>query len=186
VAQTIIGYARTSTADQAAGLAAQIRDLKAAGCEKLFNEQVSSAAARPQLDAAIEFCREGDVFVVTRIDRLARSVRNLLDIIETLTKRGVEARILANPELSGATGRLVLTIIGAIAEFERCLMLERQREGIATAKAVGKYKGRAPTARAKRVDVVRLASEGKTKAAIAAELGISQRSVFRMLESRKS
>jgi DNA invertase Pin-like site-specific DNA recombinase len=186
MAQTIVGYARTSTADQAAGLAAQVRDLKAAGVEKLFKEQVSSISERPQLEAAIEFCREGDVFVVTRIDRLARSVRDLLDLIEALAKRGIEVRILANPELSGATGRLVLTIIGAIAEFERCLMLERQREGIATAKANGKYKGRAPTARAKRVDIVRLTDEGKTKAAIAAELGISQRSVFRVLEGRKS
>ena len=83
----LVGYARTSTIEQAAGLAAHKRDLKAAGCEKIFAEQVSSVAARARLTAALEFVREGDVLVVTKPDRLARSTRNLLDIVEDLERR---------------------------------------------------------------------------------------------------
>jgi hypothetical protein len=90
----IIGYGRTSTIEQVAGLEAQIRDVKAAGAEKLFSENVSSVAPRQQLEAAIEFAREGDTLVVTKIDRLARSVRHLCDIVDRLQAKGVALRIL--------------------------------------------------------------------------------------------
>ena len=151
----LVGYARTSTVEQAAGLAAQRRDLKAAGCEKIFAEQVSSVAERAKLTAALEFVREGDVLVVTKPDRLARSTRNLLDIVEDLERRGIALVVLSmggqRIDTRSPTGKLMLTMLGAIATFERDLMLERQREGIAKAAAEGKYKGRAPTARARQL-----------------------------------
>ena len=146
-----IGYARTSTTDQKAGLEAQLRDLKAAGCTKIFREELSSVAARrPQLDAALEWVREGDILIVTKLDRLARSVSDMVAITEALKKKGVALRILAmNLDTSTPTGKLMVNLLGSIAEFERELMLERQREGIAKAKAEGKYAGRQPTADAR-------------------------------------
>ena len=180
----IIGYGRTSTIEQVAGLQAQIRDLKAAGAEKLFRENVSSVA--PQLEAAIEFAREGDTLVVTKIDRLARSVRHLCEIVDRLQAKGVALRILnMNLDTNDATGKLMLQIIGSIAEFERSIMLSRQLEGIAKAKAEGKYRGGIPTARAKAEQVFALVDAGKTRGEAAEELGISIRSVFRILRTRK-
>lgn len=183
----LIGYARTSTIDQKAGLEAQLRDLEAAGCTKVFREEISSVATkRPQLEAALEWVREGDVLVVTKLDRLARSVSDLVSITEALKGKGVGLRILAmNLDTATPTGKLMLNLLGSIAEFERELMLERQREGIAKAKAEGKYKGRAPTARAKAGDVLRLKAEGMTGDAIAEELGIGRASVFRILRAER-
>jgi DNA invertase Pin-like site-specific DNA recombinase len=181
-AAMLIGYARTSTTEQAAGLEAQERDLRAAGAEKLFQEQTSSVGERMQLEAALDFAREGDTLVVTKLDRLARSVAHLEEILKRLEAKTVSLRILAMGIDTGtATGRLMLHIIGAVAQFERSIMLERQREGIAKAKAQGRYKGRAPTARAKAEDIRRMASEGRTKQAIADELGIGVASVYRVL-----
>lgn len=180
-----IGYARTSTVDQDAGLEAQQRDLRAAGCTKIFSEQLSSVAiVRPQLEAALDYVREGDTLVVTKPDRLARSTADLLGITERLRTNGVTLRILSmQMDTSTPTGKLMLTMLGGIAEFERDLMLERQREGIAKAKADGKYKGRAPTARKKAAEILRLRAEGKTAEAIVKELAVSRSSVFRILRS---
>jgi len=162
----IIGYGRTSTIEQVAGLEAQIRDLKAAGAEKLFRENVSSVAPRKQLEAAIESAREGDTLIVTKIDRLARSVRHLCEIVDRLQAKGVAMRILnMNLDTNDATGKLMLQIIGSIAEFERSIMLSRQLEGIAKAKAEGKYRGGIPTARAKAEQVFALVDAGRTREA---------------------
>ena len=179
----LVGYARTSTTDQKAGLAAQQRDLKAAGCTKVFHEELSSVATkRPQLEVALGYVREGDTLIVTKPDRLARSTLDLLQIAKELEGEGVTLRILSlDLNTSTPTGKLMLTVLGGIATFERDLMLERQREGIAKAKAEGKYKGRVPTARRKAADVVRLKAEGFTGDAIAAQLGIGRASVFRIL-----
>src|SRR5262245_19596670 len=156
-----IGYARSSTIDQEAGFHAQIKSLKEAGCEKVFAEQVSSLAEREQLEAALDYAREGDTLVVTKLDRLARSVFHLVTIGERLEEKGVALKVLEQPiDTSNCTGRLMFNMLGAIAQFERELMLERQREGIAKAKAEGKYKGRAPTARAKTPEIERLRAEG--------------------------
>ncbi len=146
----VVGYARTSTVDQDAGLDAQIAELEAAGCTRVYREKVSSVdAQRPELAAALGYLREGDTFVITRPDRLARSTTDLLTIVEGLTKRGVVVRLLSMDISTGtATGKLLLTLMAGIAAFERELKLERQRHGIAAAKAAGRYKGRAPTARA--------------------------------------
>jgi DNA invertase Pin-like site-specific DNA recombinase len=177
-----VGYARTSTLDQTAGLEAQLRDLEAAGCGKVFWEQVSSVdKKRPELQRALDYVREGDTFVVTKLDRLARSMADLVDLTGQLKDKGVELRILSlNLDTGTPTGKLMVNLMGSIAEFERELMLERQREGIAKAKAAGKYQGRAPTARRKADDVLRLKAEGKTADAIAQELNISRSSVFRI------
>jgi DNA invertase Pin-like site-specific DNA recombinase len=180
----LIGYARTSTIEQAAGLEAQERDLKAAGVEKLFSEQVSSVAAREELEAALDYVRNGDVLVVTKLDRLARSIRDLCSIVDRLAAKGVSLRILGmGLDTATANGRLMLNVLGSVAQFEREVMLERQREGIAKAKGEGKYKGRKPTARAKTDDIRRLASEGATREAIAAELKIGVASVYRVLRA---
>lgn len=181
--QNLVGYARTSTTDQKAGLEAQLRDLQQVGCSKIFSEELSSVAdKRPQLEAVIEWVREGDILVVTKLDRLARSVADLVTITEALRKKGVGLRILAmNLDTSTPTGKLMLNLLGSIAEFERELMLERQREGIAKAKAEGKYAGRQPTARRKAHDVMRMKAEGKSANDIVKALGISRASVFRIL-----
>jgi DNA invertase Pin-like site-specific DNA recombinase len=156
------------------------------GAEKLFRENISSVALRQQLEAAIEFAREGDTLVVTKIDRLARSVRHFCEIVDRLQAKGVALRILnVNLDTNDATGKLMLQIIGSIAEFERSIMLSRQLEGIAKAKAEGKYRGGIPTARAKAEQVFALVDAGKTRGEAAEALGISIRSVFRILRTRK-
>jgi DNA invertase Pin-like site-specific DNA recombinase len=147
-----IGYARTSTLDQRAGLEAQVRTLQEEGCDKIFVEQLSSIkiVERSELQAALEYVREGDSLVVTKLDRLARSVIHLHDIVAKLKAKGTDLKILnLGIDTGTPTGKLMLTMLGGIAEFERDIMLERQREGIAKAKAEGRYKGRKPTARAK-------------------------------------
>ena len=177
-----IGYARTSTLDQEAGFEAQIRELEAADCEKVFHEQVSALGDRDELDTALEFIREGDSLVVCKLDRLARSTRHLGEIVETLKENGAELVILnLGIDTSTPTGKLVLDLLGSVAEFERNMMLERQREGIAKAKAEGKYKGRQPTARAKADQVLALKAEGKGATEIAKQIGIGRASVYRIL-----
>jgi DNA invertase Pin-like site-specific DNA recombinase len=182
----IIGYSRTSTTEQIAGLEAQDRELKAAGAQRIFTEQVSSVAPRKGLEDAIDFAREGDVLCVTKLDRLARSVAHLCELVARLEAKSVALRILnMNIDTATPTGKLMLNLLGSIAEFERQIMLERQREGIAKAKSDGKYKGRAPTARAKTDLVLEMVRAGKTREAVAEELKISTRSVFRILRDHR-
>lgn len=179
----LVGYARTSTVEQEAGLEAQERDLKALGCDKVFAERVSSVAPREQLDAALDYLRPGDTLMVTKLDRLARSVIHLGHIVETIQDKGANLRIEAmGVDTSTATGKLMLNVLGSVAQFEREMMLERQREGIAKAKREGKYKGRAPTARAKADEVRRLRDQGVGASEIAKRLGIGRASVYRALE----
>lgn len=180
----LVGYARTSTLDQKAGIEAQLRELEAVGCERLFREQVSSVdvVKREQLALALDFVREGDTLVVTKLDRLARSVAHLLSVLEALKAKGAELRILNMGIDTGTpTGKLMLTMLGGVAEFERDIMLERQREGIAKAKAEGKYKGRKPTAQAKADEVRKLVAAGVGATEIAKRLGIGRASVYRIL-----
>jgi DNA invertase Pin-like site-specific DNA recombinase len=181
----IVGYARTSTVEQKAGFEAQIRELEDAKCEKVFKEQVSSVAERLQLQAALDFVREGDVFIATKIDRLARSITNLMEIIETLQRKQVAVRILnLGMDTQTPTGKLILTLLGGISQFEREVMLERQREGIAKAKAEKKYKGRKPLADVKRAQVLQLASTGAARDSIATQVGIGVASVYRILAQK--
>jgi DNA invertase Pin-like site-specific DNA recombinase len=176
----LVGYARTSTLDQVAGFDAQVAELKAAGCKKLYKEQVSSVGERRQLEAALDFCREGDAFIVTKLDRLARSVTHLGQIVARLEAKGVGLRILnLNLDSATPTGRLMLNLLASVAQFEREIMLERQREGIARAKAEGKYRGRKPTARSKSAQVKELLAAGVKPVEIAKRLSISRASVYR-------
>lgn len=180
-----VGYARTSTIDQTAGLEAQLKELQAVGCEKVFHEQVSSVAIRSQLQNAIDFMREGDVLIVTKLDRLARSVSDLLAIIQVLEQKKVGIRVInLGIDTQTPTGRLMLTLLGGIAQFEREIMLERQREGIAKAKAAGKYKGRKPIAVEIRREVVCLIAKGLSKASVARQLKIGEATVYRILRER--
>ena len=178
-----VGYARTSTLDQKHGLDVQLEELTAIGVEKIFQEQLSSVDGnRGQLDAAIDFVRSGDELIVTKLDRLARSVADLIEIEKRLTMKSVALTVLS-PRLETSTpmGRLSFNVIASVAQFEREIMLERQREGIARAKREGKYKGRVPTARAKADDVRRLLAEGMKPTDVAKELTISRRSVYRII-----
>jgi len=120
--------------------------------------------------------------VVTKLDRLARSVRHLGEIVGALERKEVSLRILnMNLDTSTATGKLMMNVLGSVSQFEREMMKERQIEGIKKAKAEGKYKGRKPTARAKTNEILAMASRGATKASIAKDLGVSERSVYRVL-----
>jgi DNA invertase Pin-like site-specific DNA recombinase len=180
----LIGYARTSTVDQVAGFDIQIATLTSEGCERIFKEQVSSVAERQQLEEAIAFARSGDTFVVSKLDRLARNTQHLLDIVQRLEAKGVSLRVLnLGLDTSTPTGKLMLTMLGAVGQFEREIMLERQKEGVAKAKAEGKYKGRKPTAQAKKEEVLALVAQGVTKEAVAKQVGIGVASVYRMLKA---
>src|SRR3954453_4791818 len=178
----MIGYARTSTTDQAAGLAAQERDLRAAGAEKIFSEMVSSVAHRAVLDQCLGFLREGDVLVVSKPDRLARSTAELLTIEADLTKRRIGLLVLSmggeRLDTRNPTSKLMLTILAGVATWEREIMLERQREGIAKAKAEGKYKGRPVSIDA---TVIKRLAETMRPTAIARQLGIARSSVYRVM-----
>lgn len=181
----IVGYARTSTTDQKAGLEAQLRDLRAAGCDEVYQEEVSSVDTvnREKLAEVLRFIRQGDVLIVTKLDRLARSVKHLHDVVEAITAKGASLRILdMSIDTGTSSGRLMLNLLGSIAQFEREIMLERQREGIAKAKAEGKYTGRKPTARAKSEEVLRLVAEGMPAAEVAEKLGIGRASVYRIIK----
>ncbi|WP_035724055.1 recombinase family protein [Fodinicurvata fenggangensis] len=178
-----IGYARTSTLDQKAGFEAQLKSLEAAGCSKIFREQVSSVQKRPELERALDYLRDGDTLVVTKLDRLARSTAHLLALSETIQEKGANLQVLdLNLDTSTPTGKLLFTMIGAIGQFEREMMLERQREGIAKAKEEGKYKGRKPVAKAKADEVLSLKAEGMGPMEISRRLGIGRSSVYRILE----
>jgi DNA invertase Pin-like site-specific DNA recombinase len=182
----IVGYARTSSLAQVAGLEAQERELSEAGCQKIFREQVSSVAERQQLEAALDYVREGDSFTVTKLDRLARSVGDLLAIVAKLEAKGVSLRVLSMSgnqplDTSTSTGRLMLSVIAAVGQAEREAMLERQREGIAKAKREGRYNGRVPTARRQGAEIIRLKEAGVRPSEIAVRLGIGRASVYRVL-----
>jgi DNA invertase Pin-like site-specific DNA recombinase len=179
----LIGYARTSTLEQEAGLEAQERDLQALGCDRIFSERTSSVGPRKALGEALQFARAGDTLMVTKLDRLARNVPHMWEVVKGLDEKGVALRIVAmDIDTSTPTGKLLLTMLGGVAQFEREMMLERQREGIAKAKAEGKYKGRKPTARAKADEIRALDAEGLSMGQIATRLGIGKGSVHRALK----
>lgn len=186
----LVGYARTSTLEQDAGLLAQIRDLEELGCEVVYREQVSSVADRQELENAIKSLRSGDKLVVTKLDRLARSVRHLGELLETLEGKsaGLIIQSLGGQQVdtTTATGKLILNVMASVAQFEREMMLERQREGIAKAKAEGKYTGRKPTAMAKAEAVKSLLATGMPKAKVCEHLGISRASLYRIIAKQET
>ena len=176
----IIGYARASTEDQK--LDAQIEQLKDAQCTRIYQEKVSGVKVdRPELAAMLDYVREGDTVVVTKLDRIARSTKHLLEITDLLKEKKVVFKVLnINFDTSTPTGKLMQTMLAAVAEFEREMMLERQAEGIRIAKAKGKFKGRKPTAREKGDEVLKFLADGMTKEAVAEKVGVSVSSVYRI------
>jgi DNA invertase Pin-like site-specific DNA recombinase len=177
----IVGYARCSSNDQ--NVEIQLAALKAAGCEKVFADKglTGTNTERPEYKRMVEFVRDGDVIVVTRIDRLARSAADLLTLSKELQRKGVDLRATEQPvDTTTASGRCFFGMLGVFAQFETELRKERQLEGIAKAKAAGVYKGRPQT-----IDVAivkQLAAEGMKKAEIAKKLNIGRASVYRVLE----
>jgi len=185
-----VGYARTSTLEQEAGLKAQIRDLEAAGCNRIYQEQISSVVQRAELERAIDYLREGDgdIFVVTKLDRFARSLEDAIALEKRIAAKGASLKVLVSGiDTSTPTGRLMFGMLSAVAQFEREIMLERQREGIAAAKAAGRYagNGRKPTVRAQTAEIVRLKREEKlSDAEIARRLGVHRSNVGRVLKAQ--
>ncbi len=178
----LYGYARVSTLDQ--DLSIQHSALKGAGCEVIRAEKASGTRrhGRSELQVLLEFLRAGDTLVVTRIDRLARSLKDLQDIVHELKAKGVALRATEQPVDTGtAASKAFLDMLGVFAEFETNLRRERQLEGISAAKARGVYKGRLPSIDA--AEVLRLRREEKLgPAAIARRLGIGRASVYRLLD----
>ena len=175
------GYARVSSSGQ--DLTVQLDALKAAGCETILQEKVSgtSTQGRDELNTLLEFMREGDELVITRIDRLARSVRDLQNIVYDLNKRGINISATEQPvDTKTSIGKCFLDMLGVFAEFETNLRRERQMEGIEKAKEKGVYKGRKPSIDASAVK--ELKEKGMGASAIAKELGIGRASVYRALE----
>lgn len=178
----LYGYARVSTTDQ--DLSIQHDALKVAGCGCVRSEKMTGTTreGRTELATLLDFIREGDTLVVTRIDRLARSVGDLQDIVRTIKSRGAALKATEQPIDTGtAAGKCFLDMLGVFAEFETNLRRERQMEGIAKAKAGGVYKGRKPSIDPEEVD--RLRKEGMGATQIAKTLGIGRASVYRVLGS---
>ena len=175
-----IGYARVSTEGQE--LTAQLEQLNGAGVDKIFKEKASGVKQdRPQLAAMLDHLREGDTVIICKLDRIARSTKHLLEIVEALEAQKVSFKVLnINLDTSTPTGKLMLSMLAAIGQFEREMMLERQREGIELAKQAGKYKGRKATARDKSAEVQELLKQGMTRQAVADTLKIGVASVYRI------
>jgi DNA invertase Pin-like site-specific DNA recombinase len=175
-----IGYARVSTLDQ--DHATQETRLKAAGCDIIRSEKASgkSRDGRDELARILDFVRPGDELVVVKLDRLGRNTRDVLNLVHELEQKGAALRVL-EPEFSTSsdTGRILVTVLGMVAEMERRFIQERQRAGIEAAKKKGVYRGRKPSVPAERVRS--LTAEGKGPAEIAKQLKISRMSVYRAL-----
>lgn len=177
----IVGYARVSSVGQS--LDVQLEQLRGAGCEKVFAEKMTGTTTkgRDQLALALDYVREGDILVVTRMDRLSRSLTDLRLTVDQLTAKGVGFRALQQSgiDTTRPEGKLMLAMLGAFAEFETDIRKERQMEGIAKAKQAGVYKGRKPTVSV--VEVQRLAADGVGPTEIGKRLGIGRASVYRAL-----
>lgn len=179
----VYGYARVSSVSQ--DLSIQIERLKEAGCDIIRSEKVTGTSRenRAELDTLLQFVRPGDTLLVTRIDRLARSVGDLQDIVRTLKAKGVSLKATDQPiDTSNAAGKAFLDMLSVFAEFETNLRKERQAEGIASAKAKGVYKGRKPSIKPEAIK--ELKAQGMGASAIAKTLGIGRASVYRVLDGR--
>ena len=184
----LVGYARVSTQDQDPAL--QLDALKGAGCEKIFTEKASGAQRdRPQLRAALDYMRSGDTLVVWKLDRLARSLKQLIETVEDLGDRGIGLRSLT--ELIDTTtsgGKLIFHIFAALAEFERGVIRERTRAGLDAARARGRLGGRPPALKASDLAAAKalLRDPGITVEDIARRLGVASSTLYRHLPKARS
>jgi DNA invertase Pin-like site-specific DNA recombinase len=179
----LVGYGRVSTADQNPDL--QTDALLAAGCERLFLETISSGKRdRPQLAAALDYVRRGDTLVVWRLDRLARSLRQLIQTVHDLEERGIGLKSLTEAiDTSTPGGKLVFHIFGSIAEFERSLIRERTKAGVAAAKARGRAGGRPAKLVGERLEMARgLLHAGNSVSAVARTMSVSRATVHRSMD----
>jgi DNA invertase Pin-like site-specific DNA recombinase len=185
---SLIGYARVSTRDQT--VAAQCDALKAAGCERTFEETASGASRdRPELKAALDYMRKGDILVVWKLDRLARSLKQLIETIEALESRGIGFRSLTEAiDTTTAGGRLVFQIFGALAEFERQIIRERTRAGLDAARSRGSKPGRKPALTAKDIQAAKalLADPEINVEEVARRLGVSPATLYRHMPAARS
>ena len=178
------GYARVSTHDQHTTI--QVEALKAAGCHRVWEEKVSgtSRVSRVELESVLSYLRSGDTLVVTRIDRLARSLKDLQDIIHELKGRGVHLQATEQPiDTSTAAGKAFLDMLGVFAEFETSLRKERQLEGIAKAKAKGVYKGKQPLSDTKKKEVIALFKDGLKQVEIVKQTHLGRTTVHSILKT---
>lgn len=179
-----IGYQRVSSVDQN-----EARQLEGVQVDKMFTDKASGGSTnRPQLQAALDYLRDGDTLIVHSMDRLARNLDDLRRIVKELTARGVAVQFVKESLTftgdDGAMATLLLSVMGAFAEFERSLIRERQAEGIRLAKAKGVYKGRKPSLTPAQVDAIRArAAAGEKKAALAREFGISRETLYAHLRA---
>ena len=181
----LIGYARVSTKRQGDSLDTQRQTLEDYGCKKVFTDTISGAkSARPGLDEALDYMREGDVLVVTRLDRLGRTALDTLRTISALDERGTPV-VMLDPSLDTRTkeGKLMVTIMSGLAEWERDLLIQRTREGVAHARAQGRVGGPKPKLSSEQAQVVKeLIDGGKTISAVARAFGVSRPTIYRALE----
>jgi DNA invertase Pin-like site-specific DNA recombinase len=185
----LIGYARVSKIDQQ-DTRAQVKALKEAGCKRIYEESASGGRwDRPQLHRALDQVRDGDVLVVWKLDRLSRSLKDLLHILEKLTEVGAGFRSLTeNVDSTVPAGKMLLSMLGAFAEFERSMVRERTRMGLQAARERGRVGGRKPKIKPnQRAEILRMVNSGKTSAAEAARLfGIHRSSVSRLISQANS
>jgi len=181
----LIGYARTSTTDQQAGFDSQLVELEAYGSELTFKEEVSAVASRGELERAMDMLSEGDTLVVTKLDRLARNVMQMGELLQQIEAKGAGLVILSlgseTIDTTTVTGKPILNMMVSVAQFEREMMKERQVEGIKRAKAGGKYKGRVPTAMRQADKVKALVEAGVQRVQVHEQLGIIKASYYRCL-----
>lgn len=186
----LIGYARVSTRDQEGSLAGQEAALSDAGCEKVFHDRLSGAKAdRPGLAAALDYVRDGeDTLVVARLDRLGRSLPDALRTVQALADREVGIQALdVQLDTSTAAGRLMVNMLLTLADWERDLLRERTREGLARARAAGKRPGPRPKLSDEQVSAVRAAvAGGETVAAVARSFGVSRQTIYKALNGARS
>lgn len=185
----LIGYARVSTRDQEGSLAGQEAALSDAGCEKVFHDRLSGAKAdRPGLQAALDYARDDDTLVVARLDRLGRSLPDALRTVQDLTERGIGLKALdVELDTSTAAGRLMLNMLLVLADWERDLLRERTREGVARARAAGKRPGPRPKLSDEQISAVRAAvAGGETVSAVARSFGVSRQTIYKALDGAGS
>ncbi len=181
---SLVGYIRVSTIEQK--LEVQEKAMENEGVDKIFADKISGASTtgRKQLKACFEYMREGDTLVITKMDRLARSARDLHNIVHDLEEKGISIRVLdQGVDTSTVAGKAFMGMLATFAEFETNIRKERQLEGIAKAKAKGVYKGRKATAQALKPRMLELLNAGMSKPKIAKEVGVSVASVYNVLKS---
>lgn len=184
-----VGYARVSTTGQSLDI--QVEALENYGCDRIYQEKKSGTTTdgREELKTALDYCRDGDVFIITRLDRMARSVLDLNKMVQELKDKGVGLVVIEqNIDTTTAEGRLLFNMLGAIAEFETDLRKARQMEGIRKAQEAGKYKGRKRTVSDEQVEEikVRMKTEKISVTNLAKEYGISRAYIYRLVKGDRS